>query len=56
MEDKCTALTPKDQSWEYRCNSCKQLRFCAGKEQPKVCGSCGSTDIVVGRPGELPSL
>ena len=53
---KYSVFTQKDRNWEYRCNSCSQLRFSPTKEKPKVCGACCSYDISVGRPGELSTL
>lgn len=55
MNEKLSVITAKDENWEYRCNSCKQLRFCPKEEKPKTCGNCGSEDITIGRPGTLPA-
>lgn len=41
--------------WEYRCARCTQLRLYPGKDPPTKCGACGGTDLIVGRPGTLPT-
>ena len=52
---KFSVITNKDEDWEYRCNSCRQLRWIPN-QKPSRCGNCGSSDITVGRPGDLPEL
>ena len=53
--NKLTVITTVNENWEYRCHSCKQLRFYPGKEQPAKCGACGKKDLTIGRPGTLPT-
>ena len=55
--EKLTVVVNPGKTWEYRCNDdcCGQLRLYAGEDKPTKCGQCGSTDITVGRPGELPT-
>ena len=52
---KDTVITPSNKNWEYRCNGCGQLRFVPSEKFPAACGVCGSGDILVGRPGTLPT-
>jgi len=45
-------VQPED--FEYRCNDCEQLRYCA--KHPFIgCGNCGSNNVVKGPPGSLPT-
>ena len=44
-----TSATPR----EYFCNDCKQLRLSLLEIEPQSCRSCGSSDIIVGKVGEL---
>lgn len=46
-------VTTDARDFEYRCNSCGQLRLCC--KHPFIgCGNCGSNDIVKGPIGSLP--
>jgi len=45
-------LTFKDMTGEYFCRSCLQLRG-SFRDDIKMCGNCGSQDIVIGKVMEL---
>ena len=53
--EKLSARVPVKSCWEYRCNGCKQLRLYAAETKPTSCQNCESTDLTIGRPGELPT-
>jgi len=40
-------------AYEYKCRDCGQLRLNLDKDREKVCGNCGSANIVCGPPGSL---
>ena len=52
---KYSVIANMEKDWEYRCNKCKQLRF-SPEYKPTVCMNCGSTNINIGKPGELEVL
>jgi DNA-directed RNA polymerase subunit RPC12/RpoP len=41
--------------WEYRCNTCGQIRLFAETKKPTECGNCTSIDLTIDRPGKLPT-
>lgn len=41
----------KDEPFEYFCKKCYQLRL--NLNGRKICGNCGSAEIVIGKVGEL---
>lgn len=53
IDNKLSVIIPEDTGWEYRCNSCGQLRLFVSKDKPTSCTNCKGTDLDVDRSGKL---